>query len=87
MSSQILVLNAGSSSIKFAVFNANKPLQRTVLGMVSGIGSATAFSAHDDRGPLSGTSSFIRIDLRHTFVSSTDTSPLNRNVAKTINLI
>jgi acetate kinase len=52
MSSQILVLNAGSSSIKFAVFNANKPLQRTVLGMVSGIGSATAFSAHDDRGPL-----------------------------------
>ena len=55
MSSQILVLNAGSSSIKFAVFNANKPLQRTVLGMVSGIGSATAFSAHDDRGPLSGT--------------------------------
>lgn len=55
MSSQILVLNAGSSSIKFAVFNARQPLQRTVLGMVSGIGSTTAFSAHDDQGPLSGT--------------------------------
>ena len=55
MSSQILVLNAGSSSIKFAVFNTGQPLQRTVLGMVSGIGSTAAFSARNDRGPLPGT--------------------------------
>ena len=55
MSSQILVLNAGSSSIKFAVFNTGLPLQRTVLGMVSGIGSTAAFSARNDRGPLPGT--------------------------------
>jgi acetate kinase len=54
MSSQILVLNAGSSSIKFAVFNTVQPLQRTVLGMVSGIGSTPAFSARNDRGPLPG---------------------------------
>ena len=55
MSSQILVLNAGSSSIKFAVFNTGQPLQRTVLGMISGIGSTAAFSARNNRGPLPGT--------------------------------
>ena len=54
MSSQILVLNAGSSSIKFAVFNTGRPLKRTVQGMVSGIGATAAFSARDDRGPLPG---------------------------------
>jgi acetate kinase len=54
MSSQILVLNAGSSSIKFAVFNTGQPLKRSVLGMVSGIGSAAAFSARNDCGPLPG---------------------------------
>jgi len=55
MPSQILVVNAGSSSIKFAVFAGDPPLGRTVQGMISGIGSAAAFAAHNGQGPLSGT--------------------------------
>ncbi|RPJ49012.1 MAG: acetate/propionate family kinase [Betaproteobacteria bacterium] len=55
MHSQILVLNAGSSSIKFAVFATGDPLQRTVQGMISGIGSAGTFTAHRNRQPLPGT--------------------------------
>lgn len=55
MNSQILVLNAGSSSIKFAVFSDELPLKRSVLGMVSGIGSAAVFSARNETGPLPGT--------------------------------
>jgi acetate kinase len=55
MNSQILVLNAGSSSIKFAVFSDGQPIQRTVFGMVSGIGSTTAFAARTEAGPLPGT--------------------------------
>lgn len=55
MHSQILVLNAGSSSIKFAVFDDGQPLRRTVEGMISGIGSAAAFAARNDQGTLSGT--------------------------------
>lgn len=54
MSSQILVLNSGSSSIKFAVFSSGTLLKRTVLGMVSGIGSAPVFSARGIGGPLPG---------------------------------
>src|SRR3990167_7170481 len=54
MSSQILVLNAGSSSIKFAVFTAGDPLQRTAQGMISGIGSSPAFTAHHDGKTLPG---------------------------------
>ncbi|MEN9784552.1 MAG: hypothetical protein RJA24_1895, partial [Pseudomonadota bacterium] len=52
MRSQILVLNAGSSSIKFAVYGEGEPLHRTVQGMIAGIGSETAFSARDERGAL-----------------------------------
>ncbi len=55
MNSQILVLNAGSSSIKFAVFSDGQPLKRTVLGMVSGIGSTAAFAARNEQGTLPGT--------------------------------
>src|SRR3989338_9064775 len=54
MSSQILVLNAGSSSIKFAVFTAGNPLLRTAQGMISGIGSSPAFTAHLDGKALPG---------------------------------
>jgi acetate kinase len=54
MSSQILVLNAGSSSIKFAVFTAGNPLLRTAQGMISGIGSSPAFTAHHDGKALPG---------------------------------
>ncbi len=55
MHSQILVLNSGSSSIKFAVYAEGDPLQRTVQGMIAGIGSDTTFSARDARGALPGT--------------------------------
>lgn len=54
MNSQILVLNAGSSSIKFAVFSDELSLRRTVLGMVSGIGSHAVFSARNEQGNLPG---------------------------------
>lgn len=55
MNSQILVLNAGSSSIKFAVFDDGQALKRTVLGMVSGLGSSAAFAARGETAALSGT--------------------------------
>lgn len=54
MQSQILVLNAGSSSIKFAVFGDEHPPRRSVHGMISGLGSAAAFAARDPSGPLPG---------------------------------
>ncbi len=54
MLSQILVLNAGSSSIKFAIYEEGERLNRTVQGMISGIGSGTAFSARDGQGALPG---------------------------------
>lgn len=55
MSQQILVINAGSSSIKFAVYAAGAPLRRTVQGMVSGIGGKAAFAAQDTGGAMTGT--------------------------------
>lgn len=55
MAHHILVLNAGSSSIKFAVFKAAQPLQRTVQGMISGIGMTAGFHASNAKGPLTGT--------------------------------
>ncbi|MBY0269077.1 MAG: acetate/propionate family kinase [Burkholderiales bacterium] len=51
----ILVLNAGSSSIKFAVFAATLPLRRTLQGMISGIGMTPAFVAGNAQGQLPGT--------------------------------
>jgi len=55
MTRQILVLNAGSSSIKFAVFSAESRQQRTVQGTISGIGAAAAFQAGSPLGGLAGT--------------------------------
>lgn len=47
----ILVLNAGSSSIKFALFSANEPLCRHLSGAVDGIGRAQGrFRARDEAG-------------------------------------
>ena len=54
MPDHILVLNAGSSSIKFAVFAVAEPLRRTLQGMISGLGSSAVFKAGNDQGPLSG---------------------------------
>jgi acetate kinase len=56
MAHHILVLNAGSSSIKFAVFAAAQPLRRSVQGMISGIGGMTSgFHAGNAQGALPGT--------------------------------
>lgn len=55
MAHHILVLNAGSSSIKFAVFTAAQPLRRTVQGMISGIGMTAGFHASNAEAPLTGT--------------------------------
>lgn len=54
MHNHILILNAGSSSIKFAVFAAADPPRRTVQGMISGLGSTANFQAGNDDGPLPG---------------------------------
>jgi acetate kinase len=55
MQSQILVLNAGSSSLKFAVFGDEHPSRRSVHGMISGLGSVATFAAQSPSGPLDGT--------------------------------
>ena len=66
MHSQILVLNAGSSSIKFAVFSAAEPLRRTVQGVISGIGSTAVFTARTDTGAVPGTLPAGRLDHEAT---------------------
>lgn len=49
MNEAILVLNAGSSSVKFAVYpdEAGAP-PPTLRGKIAGIGNAPVFSVHDD---------------------------------------
>jgi acetate kinase len=45
MDQSILTINAGSSSIKFAVFTASEPLKRSVVGQIERVGQAgTTFS-------------------------------------------
>ena len=50
MSDLILVLNAGSSSIKFALYDAAEGQQLRLKGQVEGIGVAAHFSARDADG-------------------------------------
>jgi acetate kinase len=50
MSGQILVLNSGSSSIKFALFTAAAQPVRVLHGTISGIGADPGFSAEDADG-------------------------------------
>src|SRR5438067_7777734 len=52
MHEPILVINAGSSSIKFSVFEtaANRSLSLRVHGEVAGIGTASRFSVVDAQG-------------------------------------
>ncbi len=66
MSGALLTLNAGSSSIKFALYDAVRPLSPDVLsceGQISGLGDAGHFRARDARGaplvdrPLDGPAS------------------------------
>lgn len=55
MTRQILVLNAGSSSIKFAVFGGPRLDRRILQGMISGLGTQAVFTAGNADGPLAGT--------------------------------
>ncbi len=53
MSELILTLNAGSSSVKFALFEAgDSELELAAKGQVEGIGSAPHFVARDNNGAL-----------------------------------
>ncbi len=55
MTGSILVLNSGSSSIKFALYSQAAEPARRLHGMISGIGAAPGFSAEDADGrPLPG---------------------------------
>ena len=56
---QLLVLNCGSSSIKFALYTATHEPQRLLHGTIAGLGTAPRFSARDSEGkslPESATS-------------------------------
>src|SRR5688500_4253661 len=50
MSEEILVLNAGSSSVRFALYTAEREPARVLHGIISGIGVAPGFSAEDTDG-------------------------------------
>jgi acetate kinase len=55
MARQLLVLNCGSSSIKFALYDAAPEPARIVHGALSGLGATAQFSAYDmDGKPLPG---------------------------------
>jgi acetate kinase len=50
MSGALLVLNSGSSSIKFALYSAARDPARLLHGMISGIGASPGFDAVDSNG-------------------------------------
>jgi len=54
MADAILTLNAGSSSIKFALFGLTPALQRMAVGAVEGIGVAPHFIVRDMAGTIVG---------------------------------
>ena len=47
---QLLVLNCGSSSIKFALYTATREPQRLLHGTIAGLGTAPRFTARDSEG-------------------------------------
>jgi len=52
MTGTILVINAGSSSVKFSLFENQADLKLLSSGQVSGIGNTSVFSAGDDKKTL-----------------------------------
>ncbi len=52
MTATVLVLNAGSSSIKFSLFDGGADLALQAGGQVSGIGTAPVFAAGNDKAVL-----------------------------------
>ena len=63
MTHHILILNAGSSSLKFALFDT-EPLKETVRGQISGIGARPMLEFGGDRRELpSGTAFHEGLEL------------------------
>jgi len=54
LSDSILILNAGSSSVKFSVFGAAAGLGRTLHGQIESLGASPAFQAFDHDGRVVG---------------------------------
>jgi len=54
MNDYVLILNAGSSSLKFCVFRPpiKDNLQMVVRGQIEGIGGAATLSVKDDKGKV-----------------------------------
>lgn len=52
MNDAILVINAGSSSIKFAIYTAGATQSRILRGLLDGLGSQPKFSASDASGKV-----------------------------------
>lgn len=50
MDERILILNSGSSSIKFALFGLGDLTRARLQGLISGLGAAAGFEAHDGAG-------------------------------------
>ena len=64
MNGIFLALNAGSSSLKFAVFDAGSPSTTPLLkGNISGLGGAPTFSARDHTGAALDAGNLSSLDL------------------------
>jgi acetate kinase len=71
--SQILTINAGSSSIKFALYEAVKPLKRGLYGTVDRIGlSGTNLTFHEADGKPQASREFIAADHKSAVNSLLD---------------
>jgi acetate kinase len=63
MNGVLLTLNAGSSSVKFAIFDAARAAEPPLIsGKISGIGGAPVFSAQDSGGALLDAGAFASLD-------------------------
>ncbi|PWR01281.1 acetate kinase [Meridianimarinicoccus roseus] len=62
MTEAILVLNVGSSSVKFAVYAASDPPSLILRGKLAGIGTDPVFSAQDAAGQISPPDIFPQFD-------------------------
>jgi acetate kinase len=71
MMGQLLILNCGSSSIKFALYAAAGEPIRILHGTLSGLGAKPAFTARDDRGQA----------LAHSELESGEREPLTLDTA------
>lgn len=82
-SNQIVVINAGSSSIKFATFDFNESLSKTTHGSIQNIKSAPIFKAMDEQGNILSKEEFSAdkdygffYELLLAFFSKTDKKPI-----------